>query len=262
MAGNRTILEWPRRRRGIRNIAVGSIGRLQRHTVGRSSGSQLMQARFNGSQALPAPTSPAQYHAMRGIRRAVLRRGISRLFHFTRVENIESIQQHGLLSRRLLSERGVEAVVNDLERRDGHLDRISVSVGFPNSRLMKAWKMMNPTAVWAVLALRPVVLWDQDCLFCPGNAASRRIQAMAPEALRGAAALEELFRRDMPAAVAEKDRQDWPTEVQAEVLVHGAIDPSRIECIYFERPSVLRRFSGTLPHELLRANPGFFGARS
>lgn len=220
-----------------------------------------MHAEIIDTHAPQAGAVPIRRRARRGIRRAILRRGIARVFHFTRVENLESIRAHGLLSRKQLAERGIEALVNDHDRHDGHLDRISVSIGFPNTRLLRAWRAIHPSARWAVLVLRPVVLWDRDCLFCPGNAASRRFRAMAPEQLRGVAAFERLFEQlapgDEPA-----HRQDWPADVQAEVLVGDAIESSMIDCIYFERPSVMSGYRGALPPALLRANRRYFGARS
>jgi hypothetical protein len=213
------------------------------------------------TQAPRAGAVPNRRRASRGIRRAVRRRGIERLFHFTRVENLPSIRAHGLLSRKQLAERGIEALVNDHDRHDGHLDRISLSIGFPNTRLLQAWRAIHPSARWAVLVLRPVVLWHHDCLFCPGNAASRRFRAMAPEQLRGLAAFQRLFKRVVSDDVPTR-RRDWPTDVQAEVLAGGTIDPSLIDCIYFERPSVMSGCRSTLPPALLRANPRYFGARS
>lgn len=251
-----------RRQVGVGNIAVASISRIRRDTLGSPRRSDTMQAE-NFEPGTPRARHPLTAHAARtGVRRLARRRGIERVYHFTRVENLASIRAHGLLSRSQQAERGIEAVVNDHDRHDGHLDRISASIGFPNTRLLQAWRAIHPSARWAVIVLSPVVLWEHDCLFCPGNAASRRCRAMPTEALRGAAALERLFDRGALNWSAPATREDWPTDIQAEVLVQGEIPASRIACIYFERPSIMQSWRDRLPSKLLRACPRYFGARS
>ncbi len=183
------------------------------------------------------------------MRRAAAVHGITRLVHLTRVENVAGIFHHGLLSRRQLKRRGVDALINDFERHDGHLDHVCLSVTWPNWRLLRAWQLRYPGASWAMLIIRPNLLWEADCLFCPTNSASARMRCRDPGSLRGCKAFEGMF--DQPGS--------RPADVQAEVLVPGSVATNRIECVYFDRPSVMKAASTGLPPTWLRASPRWFG---
>lgn len=187
------------------------------------------------------------------------RLAVRQLFHITRAENLVSIHRFGLQSRRRLVQLGIDALINDFDRHDGFLDRVFLSVGFPNDRLLSAWKQRYPGSDWVVLLVSPDVMWLADCLFCPTNSASMAIRYTRRSRLRGANALARLF-NDTHSERAEPARgSNRPRDVQAEVLVPGSVDPARIECAYFERPSVMRRHAGELPRRWLRCNPRYFG---
>ena len=66
-------------------------------------------------------------------------RNIETLVHFTRVENLSSILQNGLLSRKALEileeTRGQQFLFNDRKRKDGHKDAICLSISFPNYQM-------------------------------------------------------------------------------------------------------------------------------
>jgi hypothetical protein len=62
-------------------------------------------------------------------------RDIETLVHFTRVENLSSILQNGLLSRKALETSGQQFLFNDPDRIDGHKEAICLSISFPNYKM-------------------------------------------------------------------------------------------------------------------------------
>lgn len=60
------------------------------------------------------------------------RRGVFQLVHFTRVENVESILDHGIKPVSQLINDNSTFIRNDNMRLDNHLDAISMSISFPN----------------------------------------------------------------------------------------------------------------------------------
>ena len=104
-------------------------------------------------------------------------RGIETLVHFTRFENLESILNKGLMSRKELEKWDSEnqPVFNDSQRLDQCPDSISLSISFPNYKMFFPYRQKN-TAKWAVILLKPDILWEMDCAFCMDNAASSLIR--------------------------------------------------------------------------------------
>ena len=147
------------------------------------------------------------------IREFCVSRRITRLYHYTPLENINLILSRGLVARSQLDPS--TAVFTDPERLDGQLDYISVSIGFPNYRTF--FKKRNELNVegWAIISIDPSALSRLGCLFIPTNAASAEGQAIARANPSSLASLKELFadadsRAGLPAG--------YPTNPQAEVL--------------------------------------------
>jgi hypothetical protein len=161
------------------------------------------------------------------IRKFVKQRGIRDLFHFTRVENIESIMSRGLVSVSELRDREVPFVASDSERRDGRLDGVSLSVSFPN------WKMFYNKRVnsdapthWVVLSVRPSVLWTHRVEFFTYNAASAEMIDSDRSTHVRSSAFRELFASEH--RMTEKGSplpKRFPTQNQAELLVFDPILP-------------------------------------
>ena len=96
-------------------------------------------------------------------------RKIETLVHFTRIENLDSILQHGLVGRSLLQTRQQQFLWNDEIRADGCPQAICLSISFPNYKMFwgirrKAEKTMGiADSQWVVLLLDAKVLWKLDC---------------------------------------------------------------------------------------------------
>ncbi len=174
------------------------------------------------------------------IRNIVKERAIPHLTHFTRAENLQSILQHGLLSRAMAQSTGVDQPKTDGLRLDRRLDRISTSIAFPNFSMFYKYRAEDADCQWVVLLLKKEILWTLDCVFTTHNAADARVLHMDEEDLRGAAALERLF--------VSSPRPDYlrpcdPTDPQAEVMVKSRIGPELIEAIAFETTEAMRKHS-------------------
>lgn len=160
-------------------------------------------------------------------------RGITELFHFTREENLESILRVGLYPRTRLEKNGRSYESNDHERRDGHLDSVSLSISFPNGKLLWKWRHSpeNQHARWSILVLKPDILWERSCAFFYTNAANHCFEGHSLRQHMTVRSLRDLFAEEVNGVTrsgAHWLRDEDPTDPQAEVLVFGRISPKRI----------------------------------
>jgi hypothetical protein len=189
----------------------------------------------------------------------IMRRDITRLYHFTRMENLPSIFQRGLLPRDGFPD--VPMYVSDENRIDGRLDCVCVSISFPNSSMFyRKRKIEFPTSTWCVISIDPNVLWAYPCLFFPHNAATYR--DVNRSTFRTLESFEALFNGDarpggLPGSL--------PTNVQAEVQVEGSIALEMLAGLIFEDNEALTQFEMlgiSLPkHVNLSRNIHFFDGR-
>ena len=175
-------------------------------------------------------------------------RGVTKLIHFTKEKNLESIINNGIYVRDQFDRCNIHPLMNDQIRLDGYLDATSLSISFPNSKMFYKYRSMNLEDSWVVLIISASLLWEKDCAFCKHNAADARIRSKSKFDLMTPKSLSEMF-DEMPglesrASQALKDFD--PTDVQAEVLVFGFIHPSKITGVVFSSPSERARHEGLL----------------
>lgn len=85
-------------------------------------------------------------------------RKIPYLIHFSPLNNLGSILQDGLRSRNALVEQ--DFVITDERRTDGWLDWISVSVSFPNYKMLYTKQnSLKDVKGWVILLIRREALW-------------------------------------------------------------------------------------------------------
>lgn len=160
-------------------------------------------------------------------------RGIKKLIHFTRLNNLKSILNYGLLGRGSLEKLTDKPIFNDAYRFDGYPEAICLSISFPNYRMFYKLNSANQKE-WVILTLEPYILWEFDCAFFEGNAASNSSKNIALLRRREYSSLVQMFMDYRPNA-----RQDlmipehYTTNPQAEVLVLEPIPPSYIGEIHF-----------------------------
>lgn len=160
-------------------------------------------------------------------------RGITSLYHFTVVGNLESILKNGLLSRTRLNNNRIGYYYNDGLRLDNRLNTISISISFPNYRMFYSYRQRAVSHKWCVIELNPNILYEKNCLFCITNAANNSETTRSDKEKKGVMALEKLFYNN-------EYRQrlglcsEMPTNPQAEVLVMDDIEPCYIKSINFD----------------------------
>ena len=195
------------------------------------------------------------------------RRGVNFLVHFTEAENIPLIMAHGILPRARFGRLPSAPKVNDEHRLDGRRNAVSVSIGFPNAPMFYSYRRGKPADDWAVLVLRPDILWEKDCGFCRYNAADSRTSRLELPELRSVAAFSSMF-SEIPGKLSRftQNLQPFdPTDEQAEVLVFDVIEPAYISGVAFDSEDVRWRYGSCLGGYNTHVYPpdrGLFGARS
>lgn len=149
-------------------------------------------------------------------------RGITHLCHATKIENLPSIADHRLISRKRLETSGLDYAPNDSARHDGMLDHISTTISVPNTWFLR-WKDARPAA-WTVLliAAEPELARETAC-FTTTNAAAARVEAES-----GAEAFARLFGDLAGRSRSSRRHPACPTDMQAEVLIFGYVRPSHL----------------------------------
>lgn len=196
------------------------------------------------------------------IQQSATSRGVKYLFHFTRVENLPLILQHGLLPLDRLNRSGVPSARNDPYRIDG-TSGICLTIGFPNYKMFYPMRIANPDAKWAVLVIRADVLWQMDCAFCRENAAKAEVTAIPLHLRKGLVAFDSMF-DDYPgkprSTLNIPDR--YPTHPQAEVLVFDPIPPQYIAAIIFNEVALKRQFDALNIIPKVEHMPKYFAGRT
>ncbi len=163
------------------------------------------------------------------IKKEVLRRGITRLCHFTPSRNLAHIAtgKEGILATKWLEEdeRGV-FTKTDLERLDGYKGHICCSVEFPNTWYFDKARSKDPLFKdWVVLFIDPKYLWLLGTRFCPRNAAANYGRSV----LEGEKGFLSLFADSVSGASGRTFTRlpthlpCCPTDDQAEVLIPDRI---------------------------------------
>lgn len=197
----------------------------------------------------------------------VIRRKITQLVHFTNVTNLPNILKNGLIPRDQLVE--VDYEFNDPLRIDGHLNATCLSITHPNSKMFYKFRMASPETKWAIILINPKILWEKNCAFYSCNAASNRVRLTAPDTLSDENSFSAMFAEN----VGDISRQgqnlalNHPTDVQAEVLVFGTIEPSCFDRIIYSEKSTADAYCSynkRVPHNYYPSinNAGLYSARS
>ncbi|MEW8185890.1 MAG: DarT ssDNA thymidine ADP-ribosyltransferase family protein [Candidatus Thiodiazotropha endolucinida] len=163
---------------------------------------------------------------------------IKYVYHFTRLQNLDSILLEGLMSRQDLDscEWDTPPAINDPYRFDNCLDAICCSIGHPNYKMFYRLRQQYKGEEWVVLGLKARILWEKDCAFCVENAASNNVTSIPIEERRSLDAFNQLFEE----YDGKPSREDLgipnkcPTHPQAEILVFENIEPEYIIGAVFE----------------------------
>ncbi len=161
------------------------------------------------------------------IQKMAIDRKIPFLVHFTRISNVPSIMQHGIMPMATARRLGINPAINDDERLDGRLNGTSVSIAFPNGQMFYRLRKENRDIDWVILAIAPSILWSKEVLFCPHNAADNRVSRIASQDLSLPKSFAQMFAEiDGHETRSEQGLKECdPTDVQAEVMVMETIEP-------------------------------------
>lgn len=188
-------------------------------------------------------------------------RNIKYLFHFTRIENLPSILQNGLLPLDHLTNRKLASARNDTYRIDG-TSGICLSIGFPNYKMFYTLRCNNAGVKWAVLAINADVLWQLDCAFCRENAAKAEVTAVPLSQRKGLAAFSSLFDEYPGKQRSTLNIPDsYPTHPQAEVLVFDPIPPNFIAGIIFDNTTLKQQYTALNLTQKIYLMSSYFSAR-
>jgi hypothetical protein len=167
------------------------------------------------------------------IERAIRRRGINKLFHFTHVSNLDSILKEGIRPRWELFQSAKEYEQSDPDRYDGFLEGFCVSLTKPNIFLFnkknreKAFKLV-------VLEIAANSLLTQPFVAFPTNAAhSTSLEGVKrnPKRYLGIDGLSGMFLGDsLRNRLHISDNE--PTDLQSEILFFETIAPTKIVKIH------------------------------
>ncbi len=193
---------------------------------------------FSFFQKKGKETSEAENHALREqIKCFCSERGIDNLIHFTRLENMEKILNKGLLSRKDLELWNKESlpIFNDEKRLDGWKNAICLSISFPNYKMFYKYRDKKPEK-WAVILLKPDILWELDCAFFNDNAARTEEKLKPLPERKKLCCLRSMF-EDHPKVqrACLGIPNSFTTSPQAEVLVFDVISASYISEIHIEK---------------------------
>jgi hypothetical protein len=197
-------------------------------------------AAAHGASPPRVATEAASPDSTSDIKDAVLKRGIRNLVHFSRIDNLLSILRHGIIPRDQLERRGdLDFRFNDQSRSDCALDHSCLSVSHPNYLMLykHMMKRHDREREWCVLQLKPEILWQLPCIFCPTNASKRGTLHCALMLGHTAAGFEAMFPDPVLTPHGLMTRLElfgaapnsfYPSDPQAEVLVRGTISHSYI----------------------------------
>ncbi|WP_186038463.1 DarT ssDNA thymidine ADP-ribosyltransferase family protein [Burkholderia gladioli] len=172
------------------------------------------------------------------MKKFIEQRDIRSVVHFTRLENLPSILEHGIVPRSLLDDDGRDFLFNDTIRKDGYTHASSFSLSWPNYKMFYQLRIRpeNAGAKWAVIDCSTAVLLEKECIFSAYNAATVEARAVDEEARRGLPGLAAMFEEREGKPSREEMRLDpsEPTDPQAEVLVLDIVEPKYFDriCIY------------------------------
>ncbi len=167
-------------------------------------------------------------------------RNIKYLLHFTLAENLSSIFSNGLLGRESLEFYKIKHSHTDDNRFDQKLDFISLSVSFPNYKMFfrkrEELKRNGIERDWAILRLKPSILWEKTCLFFSENAATTHSKSIHYKNNR-LEDFQKLF-SDIPLLKIYRIKTEiadyYTTNPQAEVMVQSNIEPKYIHSVCFD----------------------------
>lgn len=196
-----------------------------------------------------------------GVEAILEKREISSLYHFTKIDNLKSIFDNGIIPRSSLEAGSFS--YTDKFRGDGFLDANCVSISFPQYKMFYRKRGENVSQDWVVIEISTDTVLEKECAFFERNAASREVKKEIIENRKTSTAFEKMFAdiEEFPPRADTKLLDKFPTDPQAEILVFGKIEPNLIEAFHFENESILNGFKKSINGIECRVTPELFDTR-
>ncbi|MDO6537965.1 DarT ssDNA thymidine ADP-ribosyltransferase family protein [Alteromonas stellipolaris] len=190
-------------------------------------------------------------------------RDIDYVWHFTKIENVDSILANGLIPRATLEAQGAAVAYNDQYRIDGQRTANCLSIGHPNYKMFYSLRCQDSSQIWVVVAFKPEILWLKDCAFCFENAASNNVAAIPIQNRKGVAAFRRMFDpvAGKPNRETLKLPDDCPTNPQAEILVFDTIEPQYVEGVITPDKQTEQALKAKYPNFDFLYHRAFYSAR-
>jgi hypothetical protein len=168
------------------------------------------------------------------IEEIIQQRCVRKLVHFTRVSNLKSIIELGILPRLELEKKKIKVEFNDQQRIDLWPDTSSISVTEKNLHLFPKFVERSKTKEndWFDILIHPSILTEKECIFCDTNAANHRFDEYRKKQnfLKSHIAFENMFAKFIPRTSygqgikRENQKDNETTSNQAEICVYGTIE--------------------------------------
>jgi len=157
------------------------------------------------------------------------RRRITKLFHFTHIDNLESILRDGFQTREYLDSNLKIYTPSDHDRLDGFTESLSFSIGKPNSLLLPE-KNLKSDFKLVLLEVAANNLLTQNFGAFPSNAANGYFQEiLSKDKTRfvGVTGLKGMYLNEDLRKKAVLPIEE-PTDPQSEILFFDSIESSKI----------------------------------
>ena len=207
--------------------------------------------------ALSRQSVPIKLPVNEPLKQTIVNREVKRVIHFTPIENLQSIFLHGILPIEELDSQGIFYNATDGNRFDGHPQAISLSISFPNYRMLYK-KTQFHKQEFAILVISSKVLYEAKCPISVSkhNAATSRgkyITELTVESFNELFENPELRRKlDIP--------ENYPTDPKTEILFGGIIPPSYIMEVHIKPDSISRPILSDKVHVVYNSDE-YFKAR-
>lgn len=178
------------------------------------------------------------------IKNTIEKHNLTKLYHFTAIDNLPSILQYGILSKDQLRRNKIPFLQNDSLRLDNRTNFISCSLEYPNNRLLTKNKY-NHDQDYCLIEIDVDILNHSFSACSTTNAASN-----SGKNIMSCSFIERLFGDPRP----NKLPNNYTTNDQAEVLIKDYIPVSFIKAIVFENSFACSKYSAICPKNIKLIN--------
>ncbi len=187
------------------------------------------------AEIIAALADEARLKVQTDIPRFIAARKITSLFHFTSIDNLESIAAHGFLGRESLTQSGITFKASDEIRYEPVVDGICFSLSRPNYYMAARKIVSGHQMILMELHDLEGLLTHYNFIASPGNFGSPLLKSKVenwPEEFIGGQGLMNLFKN--PEVRKKYSLPDFePTDPQSEVVFLEPVPWSYVKKIYF-----------------------------